>query len=162
MSTATGNVKYLPAGSGPALALMGSALTFKDEPLDNGDALLLFEHNMPPTLGVPPHTERNHEAFYMLEGVLDVEAEGERYRLVPGDFLSISPGVLHALHNPGPGAMRVLTIVSPGSQHTRFFTTLGEPTDDPANPPPPSPALDAARVLEVGRACGIEFLPPEA
>jgi quercetin dioxygenase-like cupin family protein len=159
------DVKHLPAGSGRAFALMGSSLTFKDEPADNGDALMAFEHRCPPGQGVPPHTEQNHEAFYVLEGTLEVEADGERYRLGPGAFLSMRPGVIHSLHNPGPGAMRVLTIVAPGSQHERFFSTLGEPIDDPANPPSqPSEPPQFERVQQVAHECGMEFLarPEEA
>jgi hypothetical protein len=109
---------------------------------------------------VPAHTERNHEAFYVLEGTLEVEADGERYRLGPGEFLSLRPGVVHSTHNPGPGMTRTLTLVSPGSQHARFFSTLGEPIDDPSNPPAPGAPPDFERLAAVGRECGIEFLPP--
>ena len=56
---------------------MGSSSTFKYEPETNGDALLAFEHLCPPGLGVPAHTERNHEAFYVLEGTLEVEVDGD-------------------------------------------------------------------------------------
>lgn len=160
LQSRTSTIKHLPAGRGPSFALMGSALIFKDEPEDNGDAFMAFEHHCPAGLGVPPHTERNHEAFYVLEGTLHVDAEGEHYRLGPGDFLSIPPGVTHALINPGPAALRVLTIVAPGSGHERFFTTLGEPIEDPANPPQATPPPDFERVSQIARDCGIEFLPP--
>ncbi|MBX6764966.1 MAG: cupin domain-containing protein [Rubrobacteraceae bacterium] len=154
------NVKYLPANGGRAFAHLGTSLVFKDEPEENGDALLLFECRMPATNGVPPHTERNNEAFYVLEGTLEIEADGERYRLGPGDFLSIRPGVLHALHNPGPGWLRALMLTSPGSQHVRFFTTLGEPIDDPLNPPQPSGPPDFEELAAVARECGMEFVRP--
>ncbi len=154
------NVKHLSAGGGPAFSLMGSTLYFKDEPGDNDDAQLLFEHRMPPTFSVPPHTERNHEAFYVLEGTLEIEADGECYRLSPGDFLSIRPGVLHALHNPGPGMMSTLTLVSPGSQHARFFSTVGESIDDPSNPPVSEEPPDFEWVAAVASECGIEFVRP--
>jgi hypothetical protein len=67
------------------------------------------------------------------------------------------------LYNPGPGMMRILSLVSPGSQHVRFFSTLGKPIDDPSNPPQPSGPpdfKDFERLAAVGRECGIEFLPP--
>jgi len=162
MPTAATNVKHLCADGGRAFALLGDSITFKAEPEDTDDALFLFEHRMPPTLSVPAHTERNHEAFYVLEGTLEVEADGERYRLGPGEFLSLRPGVVHSLHNPGPGMNRALTLVTPASQHARFFSTLGEPIDDPTNPPQPSGPPDIERLQRVGRECGIEFLPPEA
>jgi len=160
METETSGVKHLPAGDGRAFALMGSTLTFKDEPQDNGGAMLAFEHRCPPGLGVPPHRERNHEAFYVLEGTLVVEVAGQPHELARGDFLHIPPGVAHSLHNPGPDPVRVLTIVSPGEGHARFFSTLGEPVGDPSSPPPPGTPPAFEHVQRIGAECGIEFLPP--
>ena len=154
------NVKHLPANGGRAFALLGQTLSIKAEPEDTDDALFLFEHWMPPTFGVPAHTERNNEAFYVLEGTLEVEAEGERYRLGPGEFLSLRPGVVHSTHNPGPGMMRTLTLVTPASHHARFFTPVAEPIDDPSNPLAPIEPPGFERIAAVGRECGIEFLPP--
>lgn len=160
METTKPRVKHLPATRGRAFAHLGTSITFKDEPADNGDSLLLFECRMPPGNGVPPHTERNHEAFYVLEGTLEVEADGERYPLGRGDFLSIAPGVRHSLHNPGPDWAVALTWVSPGSQHVRFFTTLGEPLDDPLAPPQPTGPPDFDELVAVARECGMEFQKP--
>ncbi len=87
MGTETERTTYLPAGAGRSFALMGSFLTFKGEPEGNGDRLLAFEHLCPPGCGVPSHSERNHEAFYVLSGTLEVEADGNAYRLGAGDFL---------------------------------------------------------------------------
>ena len=163
MPSTMANVKHLPENGGRAFAILGNSISFKAEPEDTDDALFLFEHRMPPTLGVPAHTERNYEAFYVLEGTLEVEADGERYKLGPGEFLGMRPGVVHSLHNPGPGMMRILTLVSPGSQHARFFSTLGESIEDPNNPPQlsgPPGIEDIERMAAVGHECGIEFLPP--
>jgi quercetin dioxygenase-like cupin family protein len=160
MPSPMAKVKHLPANGGRAFALLGHTLSFKAESEDTDDALFLFEHWMPPTHSVPPHTEHNHEAFYVLEGTLEVEADGERFRLGPGDFFSMAPGVVHSLHNPGPGVMRTLTLVTPASQHARFFSTLGEPIDDPSNPPAPGEPPDFERLAAVGHECGIDFLPP--
>src|ERR671911_3064695 len=148
MPSTMASVKLLPANGGPAFANLGQTLSFKAEPEDTDDALFLFEHRMPPTLGVPAHTERNYEAFYVLEGTLEVEADGERYRLGPGEFIGMRPGM-----------MRILTLVTPASQHVRFFTTVAEPIDDPTNPPAPVDPPDSERIVTVGRECGIEFMP---
>jgi quercetin dioxygenase-like cupin family protein len=160
MPSTMAKVKHLPANGGRAFALLGHSLSFKAESEDTDDALFLFEHGMPPTLSVPAHSERNHESFYVLEGTLEVEADGERYRLGPGEFFSMAPGVVHSLHNPGPDMTRTLTMVTPASQHARFFSTLGEPIDDPTNPAAPGAPPDFERLATVGRECGIEFLPP--
>jgi quercetin dioxygenase-like cupin family protein len=161
MATERTDVKCLARDEGRAFALMGSSLTFKDEPEDNGGAMLVFEHRCPSGLGVPPHSELNHEAFYVLEGTLEVEIAGEPRQLGPGDFLHVPPGVVHSLHNPGPGPMRVLTVVSPGDGHVRFFSTLGEPIDDPSILPEPAEPPQFERVQRIASECGIEFLPPQ-
>jgi quercetin dioxygenase-like cupin family protein len=153
------SVKHLPAREGRCFAHLGVSINFKDEPSHNGDSLLLFECRMPQDAGVPPHTERNHEAFYVLEGTLEVEADGETYALGAGDFLAIEPGVLHALHNPGPGWNLALTWVSPGSQHVRFFERLGQPIDDPLSPPEPSGPPDVEELVAVAAECGMDFRP---
>jgi quercetin dioxygenase-like cupin family protein len=157
MTAATTDVKCLPVNQGRAFGHLGTSILFKDEPADNGDVLLLFEMRMPAGHGVPPHSERNHEAFYVLGGVLEVEAGGERFELGRGDFLRIRPGVRHALHNPGPEWAHALTWVSPGSQHVRFFERLGEPIDDPLTPPQPAGPPDLAELVAVARECGMDF-----
>jgi quercetin dioxygenase-like cupin family protein len=158
--TTQAGVTFVPANRGRCFAHLGSSVSFKDEPADNGNALLLFECRMPAGHGVPPHSEKNHEAFYVLEGVLEIEAGGERYRLSAGDYLSIRPGVVHALSNPGPAWMRALMLTAPGAQHVRFFETLGEPIEDPRNPPAPNGPPDVARLIAVARECGLDFQPP--
>ena len=159
-STTTAKIKHLPADTGRSFAHLGTSISFKDEPDQNGDALFLFEMRMPPGNGVPPHTEHNHELFYVLEGQLEVTADGKPYTLGPGDFLGIRPGVLHALKNAGSEWVRALTWVSPGSQHVRFFETLGQPIDDPRKPPQPDGPPDLAELITVARECGMEFQAP--
>jgi quercetin dioxygenase-like cupin family protein len=151
------DVTYLPANGGRSFAHLGSAITFKAEPEANDDRLLLFECRMPSGNGVPRHRETNYEAFYVLEGTLEVEAAGGRIALGPGEFLSVAPGTLHSLRNPGPDWVRALTWVAPGSQHVRFFERLGEPLEDPANPPQPSGPPDVEELTRVARECGMEF-----
>lgn len=150
-------VTHLPATKGRSFAHLGTAITFKDEPAVNGDTLLLFEMRMPAGHGVPLHSERNKESFYVLDGVLEIEADETLFRLEAGDFLSIRPGVRHALHNPGPDWVRALTWVAPGSQHVRFFERLGEPIDDPLNPPQPDGPPDIEELVAVARECGMDF-----
>jgi len=78
-------------------------------------------------------------------------------RLGAGEFLAIEPGTLHSLHNPGPSWAHALTWVAPGRQHVRFFEQLGEPLDDPMNPPQPEGPPDVEELTRVARECGMEF-----
>lgn len=152
--------KSLPARTGRTVALLGWAITYLDEPLATGDAFMLYEQRTASGRMIPPHREDNHEAFYILEGTFEIEIEGETNRYEVGDFLAIQPGLLHSIRNAGPGWGRILTVVSPGSQHQRFFDTLGEPHDPTADPPPVTKPPDFERIAAAGQASGIHFLPP--
>lgn len=157
---AQATVRTIPAGSKPAVTLLGWAVTFLDEPEDNGDAMMLFEGRTAGGGMIPPHREDNHEAFYIVEGTFQLEVEGEARWCEAGDFLSIQPGVLHSVRNVGPGWGRILFLVSPGSQHKRFFQTLGEPLEPGADPPPLTEPPDFEMIAEAGEANGIHFVPP--
>jgi mannose-6-phosphate isomerase-like protein (cupin superfamily) len=154
----TVKVQHTPADRGRAVAIMGSVLTFKNDPGNEGDPLV-FEHRERPGGFVPPHREQNSESFFVLEGTLEVAVEGQKYELRPGDFLSVARGMQHSLRNAGSDWMRVLTTVTPGAAHVRFFTTVGEPIEPGAAPAEPA-KTDLARMVAVARENGIEFAPP--
>jgi quercetin dioxygenase-like cupin family protein len=158
-SVSSASIKQLSPSGGRSFAIFGSILTFKDEPENNGNAHLMFEHRERPNSSVGAHREPNHESWYVLEGTLEVEVEGKRHRLEAGDFMSIPPGTVHSLHNPGPAWFRVLTLVSPGAAHVRFFSTVGRAVADPSNPPDDLAVVDPQRLMAVARECGIEFMP---
>jgi quercetin dioxygenase-like cupin family protein len=153
-------ITSIPARSGRSVAVLGWSVTFLDEPADTGDAFMLFEQRTAGGGMIPPHREDNHEAFYVLEGTFELDIEGEPVRCEVGDFLSIQPGVLHSVRNVGPDWGRVMTLVSPGRQHQRFFETLGEPLEPGADPPLLSGPPDFERIASVGEASGIHFVPP--
>lgn len=154
-------VKTIRRGEGRAIDVWGWALTLLEEPADHGDGALVFEARTGGGGMVPPHTEDNHESFHVLEGVFEIEADGETHRCVAGDHLSIAPGVLHALRNAGPGWGRLLIKTSPGGGHLRFFETLGEPLEPGADPTPLTAPSAYESYVDVGRECGMEFAPPQ-
>jgi hypothetical protein len=67
-----------------------------------------------------------------------------------------------SLHNGGAGWLRALMMVSPGSQHVRFFERLGQPIDHPLNPPQPAGPPDFEELASVALECGMDFRPPSA
>jgi mannose-6-phosphate isomerase-like protein (cupin superfamily) len=65
-----------------------------------------------PPLHIHPHT---NEGFYVAAGELTVVLEGREIVATPGTFVYIPKGVVHTARNTGPGPMRGLIIVSPGT-----------------------------------------------
>jgi quercetin dioxygenase-like cupin family protein len=153
-------VKTTTRGSGRSIDLWGWALTLLEEPADNGDAALVFEARTRSGGFVPPHTEDNHESFYVLEGVFEIEVDGETHRCDVGDHLAIAPGVLHALRNAGPGWGRLLIRTSPARQHLRFFEALGAPLAPGADPTELTAPREFEPIAAAGSANGMCFVPP--
>ena len=55
-----------------------------------------------------------HEAFYVLEGGLDIVCGGERHRGGPGAFAFLPRGIAHTFRVIGDRPARFLTIAVPG------------------------------------------------
>src|SRR5688572_32079109 len=68
------------------------------------------DNTVPP--GFPGPVRHRHakltDIFYVLEGELAIELEGEWRVLGPGSFVLVPPGVAHTFANRGPAPARVL------------------------------------------------------
>jgi quercetin dioxygenase-like cupin family protein len=60
-----------------------------------------------------PHDHPFEEAYYMLEGRVDVVADGERYTLEPGDAFWTGVGCVHAFYETQGGFVRWLETSAP-------------------------------------------------
>ncbi len=66
----------------------------------------------PGTSAHPPHTHAGVEAFFILEGMGQIEVEGECYPLGPNEALMLDPTKLHGLTNVGSSRMRYMVIIA--------------------------------------------------
>lgn len=77
--------------------------------------LALFESVVKSGDGNKPHLHRQHaDAFYVLEGELEVFVGGLSTRLGPGGLMVAPPGVSHFFRNRGPNPERNLNFHAPG------------------------------------------------
>jgi len=53
------------------------------------------------------------ELYFVVEGRGEMWLDGEAFPVVAGQSVSIVPGVVHAIGNPGPGPLRFLVATSP-------------------------------------------------
>src|ERR687889_231217 len=60
-----------------------------------------------------PHDHPLEETYYMLEGEVEAEADGERFTLGPGDVFWTGVGCIHAFWNTSGGRVRWLGTPSP-------------------------------------------------
>ena len=129
-------------GRTPApLNVVGEETLVKVSPADSDGRLAAFHLVAPPMSGPPRHVHtREDEWFYVLEGELVFEIDGERHTVGPGGSVWLRRGVVHAYQNFAATDARLLIVTTPG-EFAEFFVALSA-----AAPPGgmPAPELFAA------------------
>jgi quercetin dioxygenase-like cupin family protein len=143
--------RMVAAGEGTASLLLGQVGRVLVAGTDTGMAYAVMSACGPAGRPIPLHFhEKEHEIFFCTRGRVQLWTNEESRILLPGDFGSVPPGVLHAyqFHEPDSEFMGPL---SPGGWE-RFFQFTGTPYDGPAFPPvdnnPPPFAKFAAAEAE--------------
>jgi quercetin dioxygenase-like cupin family protein len=113
-----------------------------------GDRLSVVENTLPAGLEGPPvHTHNFDETFYVLDGELTVQLEGEIITARHGDLVFAPRGAPHTLANLSAAAVRYLLIFAPAG----FERFLARRTAAQAGSAPPAWALaHAPEVIIVG------------
>jgi quercetin dioxygenase-like cupin family protein len=118
-------------GAGSTLNVLGVTHTYKVTGAETAGALSLWEAVVPQGKGVPPHTHgREDEAFYVLDGELVIESEGEPgpRRVGPGGFFFGARHCRHAFRNFGDKPARVLVLCVPSCGLDQMFAELASAT----------------------------------
>jgi quercetin dioxygenase-like cupin family protein len=74
----------------------------------------MFMVDYQPGAGANPHDHPFEESYYMLDGEVDVVADGDRYTLRPGDAFWTGSGCVHAFYETQGRKVRWLETSAPG------------------------------------------------
>jgi mannose-6-phosphate isomerase-like protein (cupin superfamily) len=78
----------------------------------------LAEATLEPGQSTQRHYHRETEEIYLVtKGSGELEVDGERLRVRPGDAILIPAGAWHALENDGTSELRILCCCSPPYSH---------------------------------------------
>lgn len=85
--------------------------------------LCLIEFDADPGyVGPKAHIHRKHvDSFYVLEGELEFELDGERVGAPAGTYVAAEPGVVHTFHNGSSGRVRFLNVHAPGMRFDEYL-----------------------------------------
>ncbi len=85
-----------------------------------GPELLAIEEQMPPGTAEQRHLHMEaRQFFYVLDGELTMELEGERHVLPARTGIEITPGQRHQARNDSNGPVRFLVVSSPTTRSDR-------------------------------------------
>jgi quercetin dioxygenase-like cupin family protein len=153
-------VKYVPAGTGPAYWGPGDQITFLITGEETGGAFFMAEVSVPPGGGPPPHIHhREEETFYVLEGTLTVQAGGETLHASPGDSVYLPRGIAHSFKNPGNVDAKFIAVITPAGLE-KFFEEAFYPAVDRSAKPPLATQELVTRLLGAAPRHGLELLRP--
>jgi mannose-6-phosphate isomerase-like protein (cupin superfamily) len=146
------------AGDGERIWFAHESMTIKAAASSTGGEFALIETLAPVGEGPPLHVHHDeHEAFYVLEGELDVACGDERHRAPAGTFAFLPRGVAHTWRVVGAVPARFLTFVAPGGLEG-FFRDGGRPAEGPGLPP--SAEIDVAHLANIGLRHNTEVVGP--
>ena len=82
----------------------------------------LAEATLEPGQATERHYHRATEEIYLVtKGSGELEVDGERLRVRPGDAVLIPPGAWHALDNDGTSELTILCLCAPPYSHEDTF-----------------------------------------
>jgi quercetin dioxygenase-like cupin family protein len=142
MSTPTSTADLVRAGEGKAVRWgPAGTIRFLASAQSTNDSFSVVEVTEPPGSGAPLHVHHGEaEAFYILEGELELTCGDQTIAAGAGDFVYTPKGVPHKYTVKGKQLARVLLLFSrPGFE--QFFAEGGAPLDQPPAGPPDPDAL---------------------
>jgi mannose-6-phosphate isomerase-like protein (cupin superfamily) len=78
----------------------------------------LAEATLDPGQAAQRHYHREaEEIYFLLEGIGEMEVDGERARVSPGDAILIPPGAWHQIRASADGPLRLLCCCAPPYRH---------------------------------------------
>jgi quercetin dioxygenase-like cupin family protein len=96
----------------------GTLFEFLASPAETGSEICLIRGTIPPGVAVPLHSHSDVELFYVLEGSLEAFQFGNGIHgwlnFGPGDIVSISGNVKHALRNSSPLPVTMVLVTTQG------------------------------------------------
>ena len=143
---------------GEAIWFLGTRMTVKAGGSVTNGAFTFIEAECPAGFAPPPHIHKiEDEAFYLLDGTIDVMCGDDQWQVEPGGFVFLPKGIPHGFSVIGDRSARMLQLTTP-AQFEDFASEVGVPADGPGLPPAGAP--DIPRLLAAAARYQIDILPP--
>jgi quercetin dioxygenase-like cupin family protein len=158
MTTQTTSSLVRRPDEGEATYFFNALMTTKASMAETGGAYSLTEQLLTAASNPPMHVQVDEdEAFYMLDGEVEFEVDGQVVHATPGTFAFVARGSAHTFRVLTETA-RFLVICSgkPTDNLEEFFVAMGEPAPVRALPEPKAPDLD--RLTALTEQMGIELV----
>jgi quercetin dioxygenase-like cupin family protein len=143
----------LGPGGGPSIWFQGGIITMKARALDTDGEYALTEWYGPRDMVAPGHIhDTDAEAFYILEGTLDIGVGDTVHHATPGTFIHVPKQTVHDWRVTSATCRFLVFIIPGGFEH--FFEQLAEPALSATYPYTEHRQPPFEEILEVGQPYG--------
>ncbi|HRH60404.1 MAG TPA: cupin domain-containing protein [Chitinophagaceae bacterium] len=113
----------LPPGQGKIINMIGRSLVFLASKEQTQQQWSCIEYTAPPYSGGPPvhYHKEMEEAFYVIDGILTANINGEKIEAGAGGFVNIPPYHLHTWENAHDIPLKTLLFMAPGGFENYFI-----------------------------------------
>jgi mannose-6-phosphate isomerase-like protein (cupin superfamily) len=147
------NPIQVPENGGKHVNILGTSMLIRVHGRDTAGAISVVETHDVFGGGPPLHIHhREDETFQILEGEYEWTVGDKTFVATKGTTLFAPRGVPHTYRCVGKTPGRLMCIITP-SGFERFFEKIGALS--------PQEQQDIPRVIKIGEAFGLEFLPPK-
>jgi quercetin dioxygenase-like cupin family protein len=134
---------------------------------EKGNGYAVFEENVPPLGGPPPHRHPDEEIFYVLEGKFEfiLNDMENPFQVLPGSVVHVPSNAIHTFKNVGGTPGKMVVLLKPGDL-LDYFRAIGTPIRNDKDRPdltkvPDISKIDLSKVFELAPLYNIEFFLPE-
>lgn len=127
----------------------------------------IFEENVPPLGGPPPHTHPDEEVFYILEGEFEFVRNdlNNPFRALPGSVVHIASNDVHTFKNVGDTPGKMIVLLTPGNL-LDYFKVIGDSLTNKADYPdlkkvPDFSKLNVEKAFKHAAEHNVQFIVPK-
>ena len=123
---------------GPSISVVGDTYRIIVDGEQTNNAYSLVDMLIPTKGGPPPHSHATfQEAFYIIEGEIEVRTKEKKYAATKGSYINIPfNGPVHKFTNKTDKIAHILCLITPAGME-KMFTEIGKPVAADAFLPPP-------------------------
>jgi quercetin dioxygenase-like cupin family protein len=146
--------------AGDRIWVVGDRYTFAVTGAETDGAYAVVDAWVSPGGGPPPHRHsREDEAFFVLDGAVDITVNGETRTVRAGESASAPRGSIHNFRNNTDAPAHMLFIVSPAG-FENYLAEVGVAATEAEGDTPPEQDMD--KLMSCAARYGLEFiLPPD-
>jgi quercetin dioxygenase-like cupin family protein len=163
MEKTNNSLTAVAAQEGPSVSVVGDTYRIVIGSKQTNGAYALIDMLIPPKGGPPPHSHTKfQEAFYIIDGEIEVITKEKRYTATKGSYVNIPfDGPVHKFTNKTHKTAHILCLITPAGME-KMFLEIGKPVAaDTFLPTPQMTPKEQKQFQSIAEKYGQKLYPPD-